>query len=154
MTELECQMICELQNDLPIVPHPYAVVAERLRISEEQLLTGINGMMGRGIIRKVGAVLRHRRIGFGANALCVWKAPLERVVEIGEMFALLTTVTHCYERETCSAWSYNLYTMIHATSRAACEQQIETMSMLSGVRQFKIFYSTKEMKKTTMKYFE
>lgn len=154
MTELECQMIRELQNDLPIVPHPYAVVAERLRISEERFLEGMNTLMGRGIIRKVGAVLRHRRIGFGANALCVWKVPVERVVEIGEMFALLTTVTHCYERETCPAWSYNLYTMIHATSRVACEQQIEDMSILSGVSQFKIFYSTKELKKTSMRYFE
>ena len=154
MTELECQMIRELQNDLPIVPHPYAVVAERLRISEEQLLTGMKAMVGRGVIRKVGAVLRHHRIGFGANALCVWKVPLERVVEIGEMFAALTTVTHCYERETCPAWSYNLYTMIHATSRVACEHQIEAMSILSGISQFEIFYSTKELKKTTMRYFE
>jgi len=154
LTELECQMICELQKDLSIVPHPYAVVAERLKISEEQLLTGMNAMVGRGIIRKVGAVLRHRRVGFAANALCVWKVPLERVVEIGEMFASLTTVTHCYERETCPAWSYNLYTMIHATSRVVCEHQIEAMSLLSGISQFKIFYSTKELKKTSMRYFE
>lgn len=154
MTELECRIIRELQDDLPVVPRPYAVVADRLRISEQQLLKGITAMVGRGVIRKVGAVLRHRRIGFSANALCVWQVPLERVVEVGEMFAALTVVTHCYERETWPAWSYNLYTMVHAASRVACERQVEKMSILSGVSQFKIFYSTKELKKTSMRYFE
>lgn len=154
MTELECQMIRELQNDLPIVPRPYAIVAERLRISEQQLLESMTAMLGRGIIRKVGAVLRHRRIGFHANALCVWQIPSERIIEVGEMFAALTTVTHCYERETWPSWSYNLYTMVHTTSRMACERQVEEMSILSGVRQYKIFYSTKELKKTSMRYFE
>jgi DNA-binding Lrp family transcriptional regulator len=153
VTALERQIIQELQYDLPIIPQPYAFIATKLGIAESALLAVINQMLQKGMIRRIGAVLRHRRIGFKANALCVWQVPLERVAEVGEMFAELMMVTHCYERSTHPQWPYNLYTMVHALTRQECQFQIEAMSARSQIDNFRIFYSTQELKKVSMHYF-
>lgn len=154
MTELERLIIGELQQDLPIVPKPYALIAERLPVNEKELLRQIQSMLERGIIRKVGAVLRHRKVGIQANALCVWQVPEEKVAAVGGLFAALPAVTHCYERETYGKWPYNLYTMVHAPTRQACEAQINAMRDMSGVRIYQLLYSTQELKKTSMRYFK
>lgn len=154
MTGLERTIIRELQNDLAITARPYAEIAKRLNISEAELLAQIKKLLGHGVIRKIGAVLQHRRIGICANALCVWQVPEDRVQAVGEMFAALPVVTHCYERVTHAGWPYNLYTMVHAIDREACQRHITTMSNMSGVAAVRIFYSTQELKKISMRYFE
>lgn len=154
MDELECRLIRELQQDLPLTANPYVAIAHRLNISEQELVERVRRLLADGVIRKMGAVLRHRRVGYTANALCVWQVPEERVTEVGELFASLPVVTHCYERLTHKDWPYNLYTMVHALSRKECEDQINKMSAVSGLKEFRIFYSTKELKKTSMRYFE
>lgn len=154
LNELERKIISELQKELAITAKPYAKIAERLTISESELLARIKTMLKSGVIRKIGAVLRHRLVGYSANALCVWKVPEDRVVTIGEMFAALPVVTHCYERVTHAAWPYNLYTMVHATTREECQNHIIAMHRMSGINEYQIFYSTQELKKTSMRYFE
>lgn len=153
MTEMERRIIGELQQDLPIAARPYALVAERLSMSEQELLLQVRSMLERGIIRKVGAVLRHRKAGIHANALCVWQVSEENMAAVGEMFAALPAVTHCYERQAYDNWPYNLYTMVHAATRQACELQIDAMCRMSGLTVFRILYSTQELKKTSMRYF-
>lgn len=154
MTELERKIIRELQYDLPVIARPYSLVASKVGVSEQEVLDCVRSMLQQGIIRKIGAVLRHRRVGYKANALCVWIVPAERVTEVGEMFAGLPVVTHCYERHTCRDWPFNLYTMVHAMSREECEAHIRLMSQMSGISHYQVFYSTKELKKTSMRYFE
>jgi siroheme decarboxylase len=153
LTDFERRLIGELQHDLPVHKQPYAVIAGRMGVSEDVILENIQSMLHRGVIRKIGAILRHRKIGYHANALCVWKVPEDRTDEIGEMFAELAMVTHCYERHMHPEWEYNLYTMVHAKTKEECENFIATMSQLSGMSDFKIFYSTAELKKTSMHYF-
>jgi DNA-binding Lrp family transcriptional regulator len=153
VTELEQRIIREMQRDLPIDPRPFSLVADRVGVSEGELLAKVRSMRERGIIREVNAVLRHRRVGFQANALCVWRVEAGQVDEVGAMFAGLPEVTHCYERETYPEWAYNIYTMVHALSQEACETRIRHMSEISGVADYRIFYSTQELKKTTMQYF-
>jgi len=154
MTEIERRIVVELQQDLPITAKPYAFVADNLSISENELLRHVRSMLVSGVIRKIGAVLRHRRVGINANALCVWHVPEERIAAVGEMFAALPVVTHCYEREAHADWPYNLYTMVHAATRKECEVHIDAMCRMSNVNAFQILYSTQELKKTSMRYFE
>ena len=154
MTEVEKRIIGELQHDLPVTAQPYAAVSARLNMGESQLLHHIRAMLAKGLIRKIGAVLRHRRVGFAANALCVWRVPEEAVAEVGTMFAELASVTHCYERATHPQWPYNLYTMVHAAKREECEALIGAMRDMSGISDYRAFYSTRELKKTSMRYFE
>ena len=106
-----------------------------------------------GVLRRVGAVLQHRRAGFSANALCVWSVPEERLDEVGAAVSRETSVSHCYSRETAPDWPYNFYAMIHAKSREVCEELADRISAENGLGGRKTFYSVREWKKAAMRYF-
>lgn len=153
VTETEQMILKQLQQDLPITSRPFHSMAKTVGVSEEEFLAQVKALKERGIIRRVNAVLRHRLVGYQANALCVWKIDQNRIDEVGTLFAGLTEITHCYERETYPHWQYNLYTMVHAVTRRDCEKIIQKMSGLAGVKEYQVFYSTQELKKSTMIYF-
>ena len=114
------QIIAAMQEDLPLVAEPYQAIADKLGITVAELLVCLKKYQASGKIRKVGAVIRHRRAGFMANALCAWKIPEDKKAEIGSLFSKEAAVTHCYERITQPDWQYNLYTMVHARTREEC----------------------------------
>jgi DNA-binding Lrp family transcriptional regulator len=154
LTELDKKIVRELQNDLPLCSQPFKAIAEQVGISEDELLAEIHRLKQQGIIRRFGAIVYHRNLGIVANAMVVWRAPKEKVQEIGEIMATFPEVTHCYERPTYPDWKYNLFTMIHGESKDECERVIAQISEQTGVKDYKQLYSTKELKKVSMKYFE
>jgi len=154
MEEVYKNIIREIQQGITPVSRPYQEMASRIGISEDEFLLRMKELLSSGVVRKIGALVYHRRIGFTANALCVWKVPSHELERIGELFAEFPFVTHCYERCTYPHWSYNLYTMIHATSKRGCEDYIAQMCTQSGMDEYRIFYSTRELKKTSMRYYE
>lgn len=154
MDALDKAIITALQADLPVNSRPYADIAARLGISEEKLLQCIRQYQEKGYIRKIGAILRHREVGYTANVLCVWEIPVEQVETIGLAFAAHPSVSHCYARPIFPAWPYNLYTMIHGTSSSQCEKYVQELSDLSGVKEYLLLYSLRELKKSSMRYFE
>lgn len=153
LSALDKEIIKVLQGDFPLCEEPYKVLAEKVGISEEEFLKRIKEFIDEKKIRKMGAVLRHREAGFKANALCAWEVPPEKLDEIAKIFIESPAVSHCYDRTTEPDWNYNLYTMIHARSRAECDEIIFDLSEKTGVKNFQILYSKKEWKKTSMKYF-
>ena len=104
-------------------------------------------------MRRLGATLNHRKIGFHSNAMVVWKVPEEKIKESSSLMASLPQVSHCYQRVTLSDWSYNIYTMIHGQTEAECEKIAETIANAVDIRDYCILYSTAELKKSSMKYF-
>ena len=110
-------------------------------------------MKEQGTLRRVGAVLQHRRAGFAANALCVWKVPEERLDEVGAFVSRESSVSHCYSRETAPEWPYNFYAMIHAQSREDCEKIADRISAETDLDGRRTFYSVREWKKAAMRYF-
>lgn len=153
LNELEKAVVRELQGDLPLVHRPYKIIAERLGIKEEELIQMIKQMKEKGLIRRFGGALRHREIGFVANAMVVWLVPKERVEEVGKIMASFPEVTHCYERPTHAQWPYNLFTMIHGKSSQDCERVIQKIAEKTQIQQYKILYSIRELKKSSMQYF-
>jgi siroheme decarboxylase len=151
---LDKAIIVALQNDFPVTARPYHDIAERLGISETELLERIRHYQHMGYIRKMGAVLRHREVGFTANVMCVWQAPEDKVDEIGRMFASHPAVSHCYARPAFPQWPHNLYTMIHGLSPTQCETYVKELVELSGIDSYKLLYSMRELKKSSMRYFE
>ena len=107
----------------------------------------------RGIMRRFSAVLHHRRAGFHSNAMAVWKVPPERSIEVGNTMAQSRWVTHCYERPTFPDWQYTHFTMIHATTDATCEDVAKDISEATGIDDYMLLYSTREYKKTRVRYF-
>lgn len=146
-------VIRALSGDFPLVEEPYRVLAESIGLTEEEFLARVQNLAAQKKIRKVGAVLRHRNVGFAANALCAWIVPDERLDEVARNMSRHRAVSHCYDRSTAEDWRYNLYTMIHAKSREECESIAAELADENDVHQRVMLYTKKEWKKTGMKYF-
>ena len=153
VSEFEVRAIRELQEDLPLVPRPFAPMAESLGISQRDLFDLAADLQQRGIMRRFSAVLHHRRAGFKANAMAVWNVPQDRSVEVGNIMAQSKWVTHCYERPTFDDWHYSHFTMIHATSDEKCVEVAGEISEATKIDDYMLLYSTREYKKTRVRYF-
>lgn len=154
MTELDKQIVRALQGEFPLVAEPYKALADSIGISEELFLERIRVLEAEHKIRKMGAVLRHREVGFTSNVLVAWQVePPERLDEVAAKMAKSPSVSHCYDRNTAPDWPYNLYTMVHGHSREECEAIVERLSEETGVTKRAMLYSQKEWKKTSMRYF-
>jgi len=147
------KIISLIQGDLPLHPTPFAVLAERIGISEKWLIERIQELKEQGIVRRFGATLRHQEAGFRANAMIAWKAPEDRIDEAGTACAGFREVTHCYHRAPQKDWPYNLYTMVHGGSREECRHIAERLARAVNVSEYLILFSEKEFKKTSMAYF-
>lgn len=150
---LDKAIIAAMQQELPLIEEPYQEIAGSLNIDQHELLARLQHFRETGKIRKIGAVLRHRKVGFRANALCAWIVPPDQLDQIGARMAAEPYITHCYSRISHADWPYNLYTMLHARSRSACAAIARKLSRLNGISHYVLLYSVKEWKKTSMRYF-
>ena len=153
LSQRDKEIIKVLQEDFPLCEEPYKILAQRVGISEEEFLQRVKELVDEKKIRKMGAVLRHREVGFHANALCAWQVPSDKLDFIAQVMISHAAISHCYDRTPLPNWNYNLYTMIHAKTRDECEKIISELATLTGITNYKILYTKKEWKKTSMKYF-
>ena len=153
LTEADRQMIRVLQQDLPAAARPFDPWAVRAGVSVPGLLSAAADYKAQGRMRRFSAVLRHREVGFSANAMGVWAVPNDRHDQFGAIAAGFSAVSHCYLRPTYPDWPYNIFTMVHGTSPDACERVLSAISSASGVKQYAALYSTKEFKKSRVRYF-
>ena len=147
------KVIQELQRDIEITSRPFAKMAQRLSLSEEALLDKARGYKDKGVMRRYGAVLDHRKAGFRANGMGCWVVPPQQVERVGHVMASFPQVSHCYQRPTYPDWPYNLFTMIHGHNRAEVEAIARHMSQETGIGDYTLLYSTKEYKKKRVEYF-
>jgi len=145
-------VINELQQELPLVTTPFSTMAIRLGMSEEYFLAQCQSLLQRGIMRRFGASINHNRAGFKANAMACWIAPPDLVDVAGQKLASLPEVSHCYERQTNSLWQYNLFAMVHSHTRETCHKIVSDVSHRIGLNGYILLFSTKEFKKTRVKY--
>ena len=151
--DIDKKIISQIQKDLPVHPKPFALMAEKIGISEEAFIERVKHLKREGIIRRFGATLRHQEAGFKANAMIAWKASLDIISEMGEALARYREVSHCYHRAAKGDWPYNLYTMVHGGSRDECREIADRMSSATGLTEYAVLFSEKEFKKTSMEYF-
>ena len=151
--DIDKKIISQIQKDLPVHPQPFALMAEKIGISEEAFIERVKSLKQSGIIRRFGATLRHQEAGFKANAMIAWNAPEETIREMGKTFARFKEVSHCYHRAPKGDWPYNLYTMVHGGSRNECREIAQRLSSATGLTEYAVLFSEKEFKKTSMEYF-
>ncbi|MDN5347794.1 MAG: siroheme decarboxylase [Clostridia bacterium] len=154
ITELEKKLIRRLQGDIPLERRPFQKIAAELGLKEEEVLQTIRRWQQEGIVRRFGAALRHREAGIMGNAMIVWQVPEERLEEVGRKLASFPEVTHCYQRRTLPGWPYNLFTMIHGRDRQVCINMARRLAEAVGIETYELVFSTAELKKTSMRYFE
>lgn len=153
MNELEKAIVRKLQEDIPLVKEPYKYIAEELGISEHELLDKIEALKSQKALRRVGAMLHHRTAGFKANAMVIWEVAEDSIKQVTDLMISFDEVSHCYQRQTMPEWPYNIYTMIHAKTLKGCETIISTLLSKTDICKYEVLYSTKELKKSSMKYF-
>jgi DNA-binding Lrp family transcriptional regulator len=151
--ELDIAVIRALQGDMPVVEEPYAAAAGELGLSQERFLDHLAGMQERGLLRRVAAILYHRRAGFSANGMGVWQVPDEQIFEIGCRMAAVRGISHCYQRPTYEDWPYSVFTMAHGRSKEECDAVLDSIAEQTGIHGRATLYSSTEFKKIRLLYF-
>ncbi len=154
ITDIEKKVIALLQTDIPVAQRPFLEMARQIGITEEQFLKILADLNDRGMIRRFGATLKHQKSGFKANAMVAWKVDEDKVETVGTIMSSFQEITHCYRRNPAPGWDYNMYTMVHASNEDACRELVKKISKAVGQDHYTLLLSKKELKKTSMKYFE
>ena len=151
--ERDIAVIRATQGDMPVVGEPYAPAAQRLGMEVGALLEHMAGMRERGLLRRVAAILYHRRAGFSANGMGVWRVPAERIMELGPRMASYRGISHCYQRPTYEDWPYSVFTMAHGRSKEECDAILDAIAEQTGIAERATLYSSTEFKKIRLLYF-
>ncbi|PLX44062.1 MAG: Lrp/AsnC family transcriptional regulator [Hyphomicrobiales bacterium] len=117
-----------IEDGLALEPQPFGPVAARLGMEEREILDRLGALLDRGIVTRFGLVVRHRSLGYTANAMSVWNVDDSEVDEIGRYLARQPFVTLCYQRRRQDSWPYNLYCMIHGRERSTVSAQIAELN--------------------------
>jgi DNA-binding Lrp family transcriptional regulator len=153
LSEEDVATIRASQGPMPVVPEPYAQAADRLGTTQEEVLRRLESLRERDGLRRVAAILYHRRAGFSANGMGVWKVPEDDVLETGKRMAAFRGVSHCYQRPTYPDWPYSVFTMAHGRSKEECDAILDSIAAATGITERATLYSSTEFKKVRMLYF-
>ena len=153
--EDDIALIKALQGPMAAVARPYDAAAGELGISTEELLDRLRGMVDRKILRRVAAILYHRRAGFSANGMGVWNVPEDRIMEVAPLMASFRGISHCYQRPTYPDWPYSVFTMAHGRSKEECDAILDSIAAECGIgpEDRATLYSSTEYKKVRLHYF-
>ena len=151
--ELDKRIIKATQAGLPLVQRPYAMLAKKLHCSEKEIQERLKRMLEKGIIRRIGAVPNHYKLGFRGNGMSVWDIGDENIDDIGRQIGALSFVSHAYQRPRHPDWRYNLFAMVHGKDRQIVYQKVQIIVDLLGADNdgHEVLFSTKILKKTGLR---
>jgi len=152
--DVDRRIIRATQAGLPLTPRPYHAVAEALGLAPEEIMCRLQAMQERGVIRRIGAVPNHYRLGYRANGMTVWDVPDDRIDELGTKVGQLESVSHCYHRPRhLPEWPYNLFAMVHGRTREEVEREAGRIAAILEPhdRGHTVLYSTRILKKTGLR---
>ena len=153
--ERDIEVIRALQGPMDVTERAYDQAAGEVGMSTPDFLAHLEGMTERKLLRRVAAILFHRRAGFSANGMGVWRVPEDRVLETGARMAAVRGVSHCYQRPTYEDWPYSVFTMAHGRSKEECDAILDGIAAehdLHGADRA-VLYSSTEFKKIRLRYF-
>jgi DNA-binding Lrp family transcriptional regulator len=153
LTEMDRAVIKNLQGSLAVQRDVYKPAADAIGISVDQLLEHCRDMVDRGLLRRVAGILFHRRAGFSANGMGVWKVPEDQISTIGPQMAEFRGISHCYQRPTYEDWPYSVFTMAHGRSKEECDSILDQIAEETGIHDRATLYSSTEYKKIRLRYF-
>jgi len=134
LSESDLRLAAALAEGLPLEAQPYAALGRTLGMEEAEVIAGIRRLVAAGVVTRFGVIVRHRPLGYRANAMVVWDLPDDRVALIGQQMAALPWVTLCYRRpRRLPAWPYNLFCMIHGRERATVESLVARTAADCGI---------------------
>jgi siroheme decarboxylase len=153
LSDTDVETIRATQGPMEVRSDAYAPAAERLGVPVAEVLERLESLRERGGLRRVAAILYHRRAGFSANGMGVWAVPPEDVLETGKRMAAFRGISHCYQRPTYPDWPYSVFTMAHGRSKEECDAVLDSIAAATGIAERATLYSSTEFKKVRMLYF-
>jgi len=157
LTDTDRELIAAIQQGLPMVARPYAMLGEQLGLSEAQVIERLAAMQDAGLIKRMGVVVRHRALGFRANAMVVWDVPDTEVERVGQLLAAENCVTLCYQRPRREPhWPYNLFCMIHGRERDIVLRRLAQIIEYHALQALphRVLFSTRSFKQRGAHYAE
>ena len=149
MADLSKAVAAALQDGLALTPRPFAHIAERLGTDEDTVLEVVRDLQAAGTIKRFGVVVRHRELGYRANAMVVWDVPDESLHATAQRLAADPAVTLCYQRPRWPPrWPYNLFCMIHGLDRASVQRKISALRHANGIQKlpYSVLFSRRRFK--------
>jgi DNA-binding Lrp family transcriptional regulator len=153
LSDLDLDVIRATQGPMEATSQPFATASAELDMPVTQLLEHLEGMRERRALRRVAAILFHRRAGFSANGMGVWKVPEDRILELGPRMSSYRGISHCYQRPTYPDWPYSVFTMAHGRSKDECDAILDSIAADTGIEERRTLYSSTEFKKIRLRYF-
>jgi siroheme decarboxylase len=153
LSDLDVAVIRATQGPMEVVSEPFDAAAAELGLSVPELLAHLESLRERRALRRVAAILFHRRAGFSANGMGVWRVPEEQILEIGPRMASFRGISHCYQRPTYADWPYSVFTMAHGRSKEECDAILDSIAADTGIEDRRTLYSSTEFKKIRLRYF-
>jgi len=152
--ETDQRLLARLADGLPQVSNPYAAIGARLGLDEQEVISRICGLIDSGVVKRFGIVVRHKELGYHANAMITWDVPDNRIAELGPRIAAHSFVTLCYERQRAVEWPYNLYCMIHGSDRETVLSQIDGLCRDEGIEDLDkaVLFSQRRFKQRGARY--
>jgi siroheme decarboxylase len=153
--ELDVAVIRALQGPMEVTDRPYDAAAAEAGMGADDFLAHLAGMVDRKLLRRVAAILYHRRAGFSANGMGVWRVPEDKILEVGARMAAVRGISHCYQRPTYRDWPYSVFTMAHGRSKEECDAILDGIAEQHGLHgdDRAVLYSSTEFKKIRLHYF-
>jgi DNA-binding Lrp family transcriptional regulator len=152
--EVDRRIIVATQSGLPLCAEPYARVGEMVGLSADEVMSRMQHMLDAGIIRRIGVVPNHYRLGYRANGMSVWDVPDSGISACGRRIGALDFVSHCYHRPRhLPAWPYNLFAMVHGRSRDEVHAKVDEIARMLGAadRGHTVLFSSRILKKTGLR---
>lgn len=150
--DINREIIRFIQGDIPVESRPFTSLAERLNLSEEEIVERIRVLQNQGVIRRFAAILRHYNAGFKVNAMVAWKVAVADADRVGTIMAGFDEVSHCYLRDVPEEFGYNLFSMIHARSNEQVNTLLKELASRTGISDYIIIKSVRELRKVSMEY--
>jgi siroheme decarboxylase len=153
----ELNLLAAIQTGFPLTSRPYQTIGEQIGLSEEQVIAALGDLSNRGVIKRLGIIVRHRELGYKANAMVVWNVPDSLVSTMGKRVGELEFVTLCYRRKRSKPqWPYNLYCMIHGRERSEVLKHIASLETCCGLEDIEkqILFSQRCFKQQGARYFK
>jgi DNA-binding Lrp family transcriptional regulator len=153
--DTDIAVIRALQGPMEVIDRPYDAAAAESGMSTDDLLGHLAGMVDRKLLRRVAAILFHRRAGFSANGMGVWRVPEDQILDVGSRMAAVRGISHCYQRPTYRDWPYSVFTMAHGRSKEECDAILDGIAETHGLQgdDRAVLYSSTEFKKIRLHYF-
>ena len=154
MREIDRKILKELEDGLPLVSDPFEVLGRKLGLSAEEVIELLQRLRREGVVRRFGAVVNHFVMGYGANAMVVWKIDEEEIDGAGENVASYPFVSHCYQRMPEEEFPYNLYAMVHGMNQKEIQLNVEKLEKAVGKAADGVFHTLEEYKKKSLTLME